>query len=117
MPTVQRHTQITGDRIKTISVGDLDRIVPDKALDRSKQSYLTQVGSAWLGTTRYVTFPTSFADTPSVTLTRLGSIDMSAYGPISGSTPLEGIHQIVSGSFLSYATPTAYFMWIAQGSA
>jgi hypothetical protein len=117
MPTVQRHTQITGDRVKTISAADLNRIIPDKALDRSKQSYLTQIGSAMLGTSRYVVFPTSFADTPSVTLTRLGSIDMSAYGPISGSAPLEGIHQIVSGSFLSYATPTGYYAWTAEGSA
>jgi hypothetical protein len=117
MPSVQRHTQVIAGRLKSISSADAERIFEDKAIDRSKLSYLIQTGSAQLGTTRYVTFPTSFADTPSVTLTRLGSIDMSAYGPISGSAPLEGIHQIVSGSFLSYATPTSYYMYEAIGSA
>lgn len=117
MPTVQRHVQVTADKLKSISAADAERIFDDKAIGRSKTSYLEQIGSCWLGTSRYTTFPTSFADTPSVTLTRLGSLDMSAYGPISGSAPLEGIHQIVSGSFLSYATPSSYFLYEAVGSA
>jgi len=117
MPAVQRHTQVTGDRVKTISAADLDRIIPDKALDRSKTSYLTQVGSAYLGTSRYVVFPTSFSDTPSVTLTPLGSTDMTALAPISGSAYVHGIHDVVSGSFQCYATPTSYYLWSAQGSA
>ena len=117
MPTVQRHTQITGDRVKTISAADLDRIIPDKALDRSKQSYLVQVGSVMLGTSRYVTFPVSFADTPSVVLSALGSVDMTALNPISGSAYVHGIHDIVSGSFQAYATPSQYFLYEAVGSA
>jgi len=116
---VNRHVQITADKLKTatISAAEADRIIADKALDRSKTSYLTQVGSAHLGTTRYVIFPTAFSDTPSVTLTPLGSTDMTTLAPISGSAYVYGIHDIVSGSFQCYATPSQYFMWQAQGSA
>jgi len=117
MPSVQRHTQVTGDRVKTISAGDLNRIILDKSLDRSKQSYLVQIGSAMLGTTRYVVFPSSFSDTPSVTLTPLGSTDMTTLAPISGSAYVYGIHDIVSGSFQAYATPSGYYLWQGQGSA
>jgi hypothetical protein len=109
MPTVQRHVQVTGDKVKTISAADLDRIIPDKALDRSKQSYLTQVGSCWLGTTRSIAFPVSFADTPSVVLSPLGSTDMTALAGVEGSAYVYGIHDAVSGSFQAFATPSQYF--------
>jgi len=117
MPTVQRHVQVTADKLKTISAADAERIFDDKAINRSKMSYLEQIGSAMLGTTRYVTFPVAFTDTPSVTLTPVGSTDMTALAPISGSAYYYGLHDVVLGSFQAYATPTQYFMWIAQGSA
>jgi hypothetical protein len=117
MPTVQKHTQTTSDKIKTISAADADRIFADKSIGRDKNTVLVQFGSVQLGTSRYVVFPTAFSDVPSVSLTRLGSVDMSAFGPVSGSAPLEGIHQIVAGSFSCYGTPTSYFLWQAQGSA
>jgi hypothetical protein len=116
MPTIQRHTQITADKIKTISIDDMDRVIPDKSLDRSKSTYLTQVGSVQLGTTRSVVFPTSFTDTPSVVLTPLGSTDMTAYAGLEGNATF-GIHDVVSGSFQAYATPSQYYMFQAQGSA
>jgi len=119
MPSVQRHTEVTADKLKTetISAAQAERVFADKAINRSKSSYLVQVGSVQLGTSRYVVFPTAFSDTPSVTLTPLGSTDMTALAPISGSAYVHGIHDIVSGSFQAYATPTQYYMYVAQGSA
>jgi len=117
MPTATRHVRITADKLKSISAADAERIFDDKAINRSKMSYLTQVGSVQLGTSRYVTFPISFSDTPSVTLTPLGSTDMTALAGVGGSAYVSGIHDVVSGSFQAFGTPTQYFLWSAQGSA
>ncbi len=117
MPQISRHTQVTADKLrsKTISAAEANRIIAAKALDRGLTSYLTEVGSTRIGTTRYKSFPTAFSDTPSVTISRLGSYDYTA--PISGSAPTDEVVTIVSGSFSAHATPTSYFMYIAQGSA
>lgn len=117
-PTVSRHTQVTADKLrsKTVSAAEATRIIAAKALERGLTSYLTQVGSARVGTTRYTSFPTSFSDTPSVTISRLGSWDYTA-APVAGSAPTEEVMTIAPGSFSAHATPTQYFLWIAEGSA
>ena len=117
MPSVQRHTQVTADKLKSLSTADVERIFDDKAINRSKMSYLIQTGSAQLGTTRYVVFPTTFGDVPSVNITPVGSTDMTALAPISGSAYVHGIHDVTSGSFQAYGTPTSYYLWTASGSA
>ena len=96
---------------------ETERMFGAKVIDRDLLSYLTQIGSAQLGTTRYVIFPSAFSDVPSVTITRLGSVDLTVVAPISGSAVFSGIHYVAAGSFSAYATPTGYFLWQAQGSA
>jgi len=96
---------------------ETERMIAAKTIDRDALSYMTQSGSAQLGTTRYITFPVAFTDTPSVTLTPVGSTDMTALAGVEGSAYVYGLHDVVLGSFQAYATPTQYFMWIAQGSA
>jgi len=117
MPTVQRHVQINADRFRTetISAAEAERILADKAINRSKSSYLVQEGSAYIGSTRSIVFPTAFTSTPSVVITPLGSPNI--LDPISGSAYQYGVQDVVGGSFQAYATPTQYFMYHAQGSA
>lgn len=117
MPQISRHTQVTADKLrsKTISAAEATRIIAAKALERGLTSYLTQVGSMRVGTTRYQAFPTSFSDTPAVTISRLGSWNYET--PVAGSAPTAEIMSIVSGSFSVHGTPTSYFLYIAEGSA
>lgn len=96
---------------------ETERMFGAKVIDRDLLSYLSQVGSVTLGTTRYINFPIAFGDVPSLTVTRLGSTDLTAVAPISGSSFVYGVHSISVGSFAAYATPTGYFLWQAQGSA
>lgn len=115
-PTVQRHTQLTADRIKTstISASEAGRIIASKAIPRDRLSYLIQSGTARIGTTRYVEFPTSFSHTPNVALSRAGSFD---YPAVSGSVAELTLMTRVSGSFSAQGTPTGNVTWLAQGSA
>lgn len=96
---------------------ETERMIVAKTIDRDALSYLIQSGSAFLGTTRYTAFPTAFTDVPSVTITPVGSTDLAAIVGMAGSAYIHGLHSVDVGSFQSYATPSQYFMWIAQGSA
>lgn len=115
--SVHRNLQIRADQLKsaTLSAAEVDRIIADKAIDRGRLSYLNQEGSARLGTTRYVIFPTAFSAVPSVTISRLGSWNYSV--PIQGSADICYVDTVVAGSFTAFATPTSYYLWQAQGSA
>ena len=122
--TIDADTKIAPHSFGTPQLGTImpteaetERMIAAKTIDRDALSYMTQSGSAQLGTTRYITFPVAFTDTPSVTLTPVGSVDMLTVAPVSGSQYMYGIHDVVLGSFQAYATPTSYFMWLAQGSA
>ena len=122
--TIDADTKITPHAFGTPQLGTImpteaetERMIAPKTIDRDQLSYLIQTGSAQLGTTRYVDFPTAFGDVPSVNLTPLGSTDMTALAGVAGSAYVYGIHDVVAGSFQAYATPTSYYMWTAQGSA
>ena len=119
MPSVQRHTQIDADalRTNTISAAEAARILAPKAIPSDAMQVLKQYGTAHIGTTRVVTFPVAFSNTPAVVLTPLGSTDMTALAGVEGSAYVYGIHDVVGGSFQCYATPTADFSWTAIGSA
>jgi len=122
--TIDANTKITPHSFGTPQLGTImpteaetERMIAPKTIDRDALSYMTQSGSAQLGTTRHITFPTAFADVPSVNLTPLGSTDMTALAGVEGSAYVYGLHDVVAGSFQAYATPSQYYMWIAQGSA
>ena len=115
--SVRRNVQIRADQLKsaTLTAAEVDRIIADNAIDRGRLSYLSQEGSARIGTTRYIDFPTAYSAVPSVSIARLGSWDYSV--PIQGSADISYVESVVAGSFKAFATPTSYYLWQAQGSA
>lgn len=122
--TIDANTKIAPHSFGTPQLGTImpteaetERMIAAKTIDRDALSYMTQSGSAMLGTSRHIAFPTAFAAVPSMTLTPLGSTDMTALAGVEGSAYVYGLHSVDVGSFQSYATPSQYFMWIAQGSA